>query len=322
MTNKYKRLEQRERDIIGVMKGQGYSIRSIAMKLHRRASSISREINRNIEGSIYLPSTAQGKATQRRSRAGQRPRLKDPTIRAYVEAKLKEHWSPELIAGRLRKERASLSISHEAIYQWIYTEGKEYIPCLTRNHRKRKWRGYIHNFQPCIIPCRVSIDNRPKVVESRIEVGHWEADTVISIRQRSAALQVITERKTRYTLITRLPNMGAVPMREALVKRLKRLPRFFKRTITYDNGAENVCHIMVNKDLGTDSYFCNPYHSWEKGTVENTIGLIRRFFPKKTDFGSVKPYRIKKMEQWLNHRPRKCLNYQTPYEALKNECCT
>lgn len=300
---------------------QGQSLRAISRALRRYPSSISRELLRNSEDRLYVPCLAQRQAKERRSEAGRRSRLKDPTIRAYVEAKLKQRWSPELIAGRLKREFPSISISHEAIYQWIYVEGKKCIPFLTRRHRQRKWRGYRYNFQPCIIPSRVSIDRRPAIVASRVQAGHWEADTIMPPKGQRTALQTVAERKTRYTLLTKLEGLGTAPMRDTLIKRLKRVPSSLRRTITYDNGSENVGHVMVNNDLGTRSYFCHPYCSWERGTVENTNGLIRRFFPKKTNLDAITTYQVKRVEQWLNHRPRKCLNYQTPYEVFKKECC-
>lgn len=321
MTNKYNRLTESERDLIGILWAQGRPVRAISRALKRSPSSISREIRRNSQGKIYIPRWAQKQAKDRRSQAGQRPRLKDPTIRAYVEIKLKQRWSPELIAGKLKRDFPLASISHEAIYQWIYTERRDYIPFLTRKHRRRNWRGPQANFRGSNIPSRVSIDQRPALAASRKQAGHWEADTVMSSKYKRASLQVLSERKTRYTLVTKLEGLGAVPMRDTLIQRLKHIPSSLRRTITYDNGTENAGHTMVNYELGTQSYFCHPYHSWEKGTVENAIGLIRRFFPKKTNFETVTYHKIKKLEQWLNHRPRKCLNFQTPYEVFKKECC-
>ena len=321
MTSKYNRLTEHERHTIRVLWAQGYSKRAIAKALGRQPSTITREFKRTGKGTVYTPELAHHVALKKRSISRKRPRLKDSTIRAYVEEKIKRRWSPELIAGRLHREYPGFSISHEAIYQWVYAEAPSYIPFLTRRHRKRRRRGAGNPFRAGAIPCRVGIEQRPTVVAHRGEAGHWEADTVVSKRTQSAALQILVERKSRYTLITPLSGLTAYAMRDALIRKLRRVPPSLRKTITYDNGRENACHVMVNNMLGMKSYFCHPYSSWERGTVENTIGLIRRFFPKKTDFGCVKHNRIKMLQQWINHRPRKCLNYQTPAEVYRKECC-
>lgn len=131
-----------------------------------------------------------------------------------------------------------------------------------------------------------------------------------------------TERKTRLTKLSKLKRKGAREMRVALTRRLRRCPARLRKTITYDNGSENTDHVKTNEVLGTRSYFCAPYHSWEKGTVENTIGLIRRSLPKKTDFAIVSDKELRTIERRLNNRPRKCLKYRTPAEAYRAECCT
>ncbi len=162
-----------------------------------------------------------------------------------------------------------------------------------------------------------TIKERPKEVQLRQEPGHWETDTAVS-RQSLSALQVSVERKTRLSKLAKLLRKGAHPMNIALTMRLRRYPNWFRTSITYDNGSENTEHIRTNKILGTRSYFCEPFHSWEKGTVENTIGLVRRFFPKKTDFAKVSKNRINAVERWLNNRPRKCLGFLTPLEAANS----
>jgi IS30 family transposase len=156
---------------------------------------------------------------------------------------------------------------------------------------------------------------RPKETEERKVVGHWEGDTVVS-RKSLAALQVLVERKSRYVQLTKLRRKTAGKMKSAVILRLSTLPAGARKTLTLDNGSENTEHREITRALGTKTYFCAPFHSWEKGTVENSIGLVRRFFPKKTDFSIVSDYQVKKVETLLNNRPRKCLNYATPIEAL------
>jgi len=241
MHSKYKRLTGEERYAIGIMVAEGRTKREIARALGREPSTVSRELKRGaVDGSgVYQAGASQAETILRRTESRKRPRLKDSTIRAYVGMKLRAGWSPELIAGRLRHEHNELSISHEAIYQWIYTEALEHIPNLTRQHKRRRRHGARNPFKTGGIACRVSIDERPLAVDLRQEIGHWEADTVISRRARSAALQVLAERKSRYTMVTSLPGLDARSMREALIRRLKKVPLELRQTITYDNGTEN-----------------------------------------------------------------------------------
>jgi len=324
MSKGYKQLSVDERDLIGTLKASGKSIGDIGKMLGRNKSTISRELLRNgppIYTEYYLPHKAHERAIKRRSQSRKITRLKSVEIKEYVSSKLVIRWSPELIAGRLQIEHPGLKISHEAIYQWIYNDAKEYIPYLVRRHRKRWEKGHSRKHQKPSIPCRVSIDERPAYIGKRKQVGHWEADTAVS-RQSKKALHIMIERKSRYTMLDKLERRGAKDVRETIIRRLSKKPPQMRRTITYDNGSENVSHVMVNNNVGTKSYFCNPYRSWEKGTVENTIGIVRRFLPKKTDFATVSHEELENIENWLNNRPRKCLNFMTPNEAYKAECCT
>lgn len=318
MARTYIQLTPHERDIIAAMKAQGKSTGEIGATIGRDKSTVSRELRRNCPPcytGYYLPHKAQDRAVLRRCRSHKRPRLKNELIKKYVIAKLEHGLSPELIAGRIRKDMPDTSISHEAIYQWIYEEAREFIPCLVRKHRKRMQRGHSRKHKKVHIPQRVGIDQRPAVIEDRKQQGHWEVDTAVS-RQSKAALHVMAERVSRFTKLTKLDRKGAKESRIAMNRRLCRLPRSLRRSFTYDNGSENTEHVHVNKTLRSQSYFCNPYHSWEKGTVENTVGLVRRFLPKKTDFASVSKNEIKAIENWLNNRPRKCLNFFTPAEVF------
>lgn len=320
----YRHVTKEERDLIAVLTSEGKSLRDIARTLGRDPGTISRELRRNappIHRGYYLPHRAHARYLDRNRERARRLRLKGPRVRWYVRARLQAGWSPELTAGRWSHLHSEQPISHEAIYQWIYAEAKEFIPCLVRAHKKRQRRGYSRKHQKSHIPDRIPITERPREVAGRRVAGHWEADTAVS-RQSKAALQVAAERKTRLTRLTKLERKGAHEMRVGLTRRLSRFPKRLVRTITYDNGSENTDHGTTNEVLGTRSYFCAPFHSWEKGTVENTIGLVRRFLPKKTDFATVSSKDLQKIERWLNHRPRKCLNFRTPAEAFRDECCT
>ena len=320
MPKLYQHLNAHERDVLAVLRSNGQSLRQIAQVLKRDPSSLCRELSRNappIRTGYYLSHKAQTRSEVRNSISHRRRRLKSELIRRYVENRILCGWSPELIAGRLKLQYPEYSISHEAIYQWIYEDAWHLIPSLVRAHRKRKNRGYSRKHKKTHIPERVSIRKRPLHVLKRLQIGHWETDTVIS-RKSKAAIQVTVERKARYTKLAKLTKKGSRQMSIALVYRLGRIPSSLRLSITYDNGSENTEHLRTNRLLGTRSYFCEPFHSWERGTVENTIGLVRRFFPKKTDFATISKSRIRSVERWLNNRPRKCLGFKTPAEVFKS----
>jgi len=318
-TTTYDHLSSHERDVLAVLRSRGQPLRQIAAVLRRSPSTLSRELRRNappIHTGYYLAHKAQHRAETRNCLAHQRRRLKHPSLRRYVAQRLRGGWSPELIAGRWRRRHPDSAISHEAIYQWVYAEARHLIPCLVRAHRRRKPRGASRKHRTTHIPSRVSIRHRPASVLRRRQVGHWETDTMIS-RASRVTLQVTVERTTRYTRLAQLSQKGAHAMRVALTRRLSRYPRPLRVSLTYDNGSENTDHVRTNAVLGTRSYFCEPFHSWERGTVENTIGLVRRFFPKQTDLATISKTRVQSVERWLNHRPRKCLGFQTPAEVFK-----
>lgn len=324
MPKTYKHLDANERDILAVLKSKGRSLREISTILKRSPSTLSRELERNappVYTGYYLSHKAQERADKRNRESHRRPRLKTDSLRQYVEKRIRLGWSPELIAGRLAIEHPELSISHEAIYQWIYQEATHLILSLVRAHRKRKHRGYSRKHKTSHIPQRISIQERPQTVLRRLHIGHWETDT-ISCRKSYQAVQVTVERKARYAKLAKLKTKSSRAMSVALTRRLNRYPTNLRLSITYDNGSENAEHLRTNKILGTCSYFCEPFHSYERGTVENTIGLVRRFLPKKTNLAKISQDHLVKIEYWLNNRPRKCLGFKTPAEVFKAECCT
>jgi IS30 family transposase len=189
------------------------------------------------------------------------------------------------------------------------------IPCLIRGHRKRYKRAPGKKPRAPKIPGRVDIGRRPAAIETREEAGHWEADTVVS-RQGKSALAVFVERKHRLYAVVKMPDKSAESMCQAAVKALGNFPQELRRTITYDNGTENAMHEAINKQLGTTSYFCKPYHSWEKGSIENRNGVLRRFFPKKYDFSLTNQKNIDMVVYRINSAPMKCLGFRTPNEAF------
>ena len=311
----FKRKAEAERDKIAVLINRGKSMREVADVLGRNVSSISRELKRNGRSlSCYRPHRAQERAMERQRQSHKKDALKNHALRMEVERLLQLGWSPELISGRLKERRGLASISHESIYQWIYGEAPHLIGCLVRSHPARWPKGRRSRGRPRVIPYRVSILNRPPEVDSRIQPGHWEADLIVG--KGRSAVQVMVERTSRLTRLKKVHNKTSLVCRLAIDHLLKPLPQSMRRSITYDNGPENQEHHLLNVKLGIDSYFCEPYHSWEKGTVENTNGLIRRFFPKRANFDTISEDQIQQVESWLNHKPRKCLKFKTPAESF------
>lgn len=313
----YTHLTKEERDRLAVLRSRGWKLRKIADKLGRNIGTLSRELRRNKANGTYLPHKAQERAERREIEGHKSKRLKTYALQHDIERLVMEGWSPEIIAGRFKEENGDKAvISHEAIYQWVYASAPHLIGYLPRAHKERypKNSGRSKGLR---IPDRVSIKDRPKSVENRKEPGNWETDLIVSKASRKA-LQVCAERTSRLTRIKKLENKTATQSRKALENILKGYPKRLRRSITYDNGLENIEHGKLNKAIGTRSYFCEPYHSWEKGTVENTNGLIRRFLPKKTDFAKISEERIAEIEHWLNNRPRKCLGFKTPAEVFNH----
>jgi len=317
MKKQYKQLTGDERDLIAVHHANGFTISDIAKMLNRNKSTISRELTRNSSKSskVYLSSQAHKRAQKRKQEAAIKEDLKCHKIRNFVSNKLKEGWSPEIIAGTLASDPQNLKISQESIYLYIYKKRPDLVQYLARSHKKRFKRIPKANKKNNRIPHRIFLDQRPEEVNSRSEFGHWEADTAVS-RQSKVALSISIERISKYVKINKIKQNKADIFSKTIVRRMKRLPSCARRSITYDNGSENAQHEFINDQLNTDSYFCNPYHSWEKGSVENVIGLIRRFFPKKTDFAKITHKRVREVEFLLNNRPRKCLNFKTPSEVF------
>lgn len=266
-----------------------------------------------------MPITANNQAKERKHESGKKFRLKNDYIRRYVHSCLKLFWTPEQIAGRLPIDKPGHSISHEAIYQYIYCEAPQFIECLPKKHKRRFKKVKSRKKDKTKIPNRVSILERPNEINNREVFGHWEADSIVS-SMSIAILNVLYERISRYTIITALSNKSANLTQRAIKLRLAEFSEDAHQSISYDNGTENVMHEDVNKYLGSVSYFCEPYHSWEKGGVENTNGLIRRFFPKKTDLAKIPEHQIVRIQFLLNHRPRKCLGFKTPAEVFYQQC--
>lgn len=318
MGKRYRQLGLEERERIGLLRAEGRGTREIGRLLGRDRKTIERELVRNaapVNQGYYLAHKADARARERKQMAGQREWLKSRELQRHVEESLKVGWSPELIAGRLKQQEVFETASYESIYQWVYERRPDLIGYLPRRHKKRHKKGHSRKHRKSHIPNRISIMERPVGVDLREEFGHWEADAMVS-RASKVAGQVLVERKSRYLKLTQVRQKTATLTSAAINRRLARYPQEVRLSITYDNGSENVAHERVNAVLGTNSYFCAPYHSWEKGTVENTIGLVRRFIPKRTNLAKLTREDIRFVEKRLNNRPRKCLGFQTPAEVF------
>ena len=319
MGQRYKQLRIEEREQIMVLRSHGKTVREIGLVLGRSHSTVVRELRRNRVSAgftDYRAHQAEWWARRRKREAGRRERLRNPPwLRSYVKERLRVGLSPELISGELQFSQGRPVVSPEAIYQYVYGEARELIPYLVRSHKRRRRYGSGRRHRKPHIPDRTGIEERPSAVNDRREFGHWESDSMVS-RSSKAAVNVLVERKSRYVNLTKLSGKTSLHTRRAIVSRLSEYPEEARRSITYDNGSENVEHGAVNVELGSRSYFCNPYRSWEKGSVENAAGLVRRYLPKKTDFAEVTDRELRKIEWALNHRPRKVLGFRTPAEVF------
>ena len=246
-------------------------------------------------------------------------------MRHYVISHLKLRWSPQQIAGRIKID-IGYTISYEAIYQFIYTQihrdGYGYLKLghidlrsYLRRRRKRRVPKVARRSQQVFRPRGVSIDLRPSVVDARNRIGDWEGDTVSS-RDNKVGINTLVERKTGLVLISKLKDKTAQATNDVVVDRLKPLPEQARYTLTLDNGPENSGWQKLEREVNISVYYAHPYHSWERGTNENTNGLIRDYFPKKTDFTTIPDALIARVEYDLNNRPSKRLNYRTPLEAM------
>lgn len=318
MKRTYTHLTQDERDEIAALKNRGLTLAAIGARLGRHPSTLSRELVRNRPGrgsQDYRPHKAQERAEQRLQESHKRMRLKSRVLRYEVEQHLQKGWTPELIAGQFHQFRPELPhICTETIYQWIYAEAPHLIGCLPRSHKQRYPRRKGRKTRKTRILFRIPIQERPAQANSRKEPGHWESDLIVG--KGRAALQTTVERMSRSVRLRRVENKTATSCRRMLQTVLSPLPPHLRRSITYDNGSENAEHFELNREIGTKSYFCAPYHSWEKGTAENRNGVVRRFFPKQTNFDTIEDTAIDQVESWINNRPMKCLGFQTPNQVL------
>lgn len=310
-----------ERDKIALFLAAGKSLRQIAKELLRSVSSISEEVRRNSVNGVYTSISAQTTSEKRNKTSRKTNPLKNPKVYSLVFEKLRSGWSPEQIAGRLKKEnKGKTVICHETIYRYIYSDdGKEknLSEYLTRHHfRRRKW--HTRHLYQRHIQGRTSIRLRPKEVDKRNSFGHWEGD-VVEGKNHQRSIQTLLERKTRYYQARIIERIDSEYGFKAQYDLLVKFPKKARKTLTLDNGKENYNHHKLTRKLGIQTYFCDPYCSWQRGSNENHNGVLRRYIPKKTDLTDFYQVELDAIIEEINQRPRKCLNYETPEEAFQKE---
>jgi IS30 family transposase len=305
-----------EREVVAHMRSSGHNQTEIAKRLGRADSTISRELQRNRSRNGYWAVAAQRTAEARRRHRPRVCKLQRPEVRRYVQERLRQRWSPDQIAARSRDDfprDQARQVSHQTIYAWIQAQnaaGKHWRRYLRSAGWKQPGRGNRGR-----IPACTSIEGRPAVVDRRRRYGDWEGDTVVGTGRRGGVVTLV-ERKSGYLLMGRVGNLQAATVRQSAAKLYRSTPPTLRKTLTLDNGKEFAEHQQLEAEAWLKVYFAKPYCAWQRGSNENTNGLIRQFFPKGTDLASIPEHRFTKVQHLLNNRPRKRLGYRTPLEIL------
>jgi IS30 family transposase len=315
----YCHLRPEEREVISQMKEAGASNEDVAARLDRDASTISRELRRNGLRGMYQAVDAQRCAEQRRRKAKTgNCKVNRPEILAYVQERLRKCWSPDQIAGRSRVDfpgNPGRTVSHQTIYHW-----------LARDDHRRRWLVYLRRYPRKRRHARSvgrvdrALAKRPAIVNERGRYGDWEGDTIVGSGRHGGALVSMVERKSGYVVLLPVPSKHATGVRRAMCGRLQQLPPQLRQTMTLDNGSEFAEYEHLESSLAMEIFFTDPHAPWQRGSNENTNGLARQYFPKRTSFNQVSRYKVARAENLLNDRPRKRLHYQTPCEILTQQC--
>lgn len=323
METRYQHLTVEERIELYRLHKEGHSLRAIAKILKRSPSTLSRELKRNstptkVWPGGYEPARAHSLANRRRHWDNRFKLTRDPTLQRHVHERLQQGWSPEQIAGTLASEQGHPVISHESIYRFIYHRSaqKDYWHRLLPRRKSRRGRLGIRGGSPVNhMKDRVSIHDRPAEVLDRTVPGHWESDLML-FRRYGQAILFTHERSSRILLASQQPNKAAAPVIRQLLCQFQKFPPDLTRSITFDNGTEFAFHYHLNHQLGIPTYFCDPHAPWQKGGIENALGRMRRYLPRKTDLGSLSPDQLDRIVAAYNHTPRKCLGFQTPAQVF------
>jgi IS30 family transposase len=318
MGQRYKQLSLEDRCEIARLSTDGRTARQIAAALDRSPSTISRELRRNRGREVgYKASYAQEQAGARRWVGCRLER--DAALRRAVLARLGRGWSPEQVAGRLARETGRKVISYESIYRFIYaqivrTKDYRWRRYLPRGKSKRGFRGPRGGSSASFIKGRIPVSERPPEATARNRPGHWEGDLMMFAKYGQAVLTV-HERQSRIILASRPRSKQAAPIARRLVRLFAKLPKRLRRTVTFDNGTEFAHHHELHR-LAIRTFFCDPYSPWQKGGIENAIGRMRRFLPRKTDLATLSTRRFNALVRAYNNTPRKCIDFSTPAEAF------
>lgn len=325
MGTHYSQLSRSDRHDIRYRFEKGMSLRAIAAAIGRSASTISREIRRNSKRTKqypggYDPERAHELAHRRRRWDARFKMARQPALRKYVRHLLAMGWSPQQIAGRLAEINASMRISYESIYRYIYHRSaqKDYWHRLLpqrKNRRGKMRRGSIGSVR--FIKQRRTLDERPQCANTRAQPGHWEAD-LMAFSKYGQYVLVIHERFSRLTRIARLENKTAAHVNHQITRMMRGLPAHLRRTLTFDNGTEFAHHYKLTGPLRLETFFCDPHAPWQKGGVENAIGRLRRALPRKSDIDTISQRALSRMANAYNNTPRQCLGYKTPNEVFKS----
>lgn len=325
-----KKLTPEERDEIARLHSQGHGVREIARQLSRSASTISDELqagmwhDHNVHAAVYVAIHAQHLRDERAKRSHGTTALRHKPLECYVRQGVQKGWSPEQISGRLVKaypDDPTMRVSHETIYGFIYAEQQaeeklwEYLPRKQKKRRKQTGRNVSHSH----IPDRVSIHDRPEEIEDRSTFGHYEGDTVEGQKSKKDGIHTEVERKSRKLFARKVGRIASRETTTAQLAIFASLPLAARQSTTLDNGREHHLHSELTATLGLDVYFADPYSSWQRGTGENTNGLLRRYLPKQTDFTTLTQEELDDIVEEINNRPRKCLDYATPNEVFSSE---
>ena len=310
-----------KRIVLAHLLHQGKTQKEIADELGKHPSTITRELKRNTGTNLpYNPDIAQYHMRRRRREANAKrcKILADSLLETFIRKKLRERWSPDEIARRWKQEQEASTVCAQTIYTWVgnHPEFRQYLLLGRKRRRKQK-------FKKTVIPNKRMIDTRPASVETRKTLGHWEGDTIVS-KCKKQAISTHVERKSGYLIGGKMEDRTAKTMSTVSTEQFKKnCPKHLRKTCTNDNGSEFAQHERTEKNLSMKMYFAFPYHSWERGTNENTNRLIRAFFPKSMNFDELDQSDIDHVVNLLNHRPRKRLGYRTPHEVFRGvtECC-
>ena len=318
-----KHITNDQRNEIYALKRAGHKQKDIARLLHKDPSAISRELKRNkLDSGKYLARGAKLKTKARRITANARFKKieHDTHLRRYIVKKLKKYLSPEQIAGQWNRTHKNRRIGKDTVYKFVYEKRKDlvkYLRCQKGKYRRR-YGTRIREKQREEGKKR-RIDVRPAAINLRERIGDWEGDTVRG-KGNSGHLITYVERRSGYLVAGKVENATAENINAFTLREFKKIPRSKRLSITYDNGSEFSGYATIEEQTGMTAYFAFPYHSWERGTNENTNGLLRQFYPKKSRFDGITQAQLDKVVRLINNRPRKRLNYLTPYEVFKKNC--